>query len=107
MLRVGSVIVASILISQANQLDLGPNNERWKEFQDYMEWKQEKQQHKYDTDEYATQVNTAKFDYDQNALKNHNRDVSSPPPVDQAALMARYVVNQAGNLSMQYSVCMY
>ncbi|XP_032679469.1 protein CREG1-like [Odontomachus brunneus] len=93
MLRVVSVVVVLFLISEAKKLEAGPSSEQWKEFQDFMEWKREKQQREYDTNEYTMQVGAIRFD--RNAQRNHNRDVPDPPPVDQAALMARYVVNQA------------
>lgn len=103
MLRVVSVVVVLLLMNEA--IEAGSNGEEWEEFQDFMEWKREKQQREYDTNEYTMQVGSIRFDHDRNAQRNHNRDV--PPPVDQAALMARYIVNQAGNIPMQYSVRVY
>lgn len=102
LLRVVCVIIVPILISEAYKSDAGPNSEEWKDSQEFIKWKQEKQQHEHDTNEYKTQVHKIKFDHSRNARKNaYNPD---PPPIDQAALMARYVVNQAGNLLMQYYV---
>lgn len=101
MLRLACVIVVSILISEAYKFDAGPNSEQWKAFQEFIEWKQEKQQQReYDANEYTTHVRTIRFDCDRNARKNHNQGALDPPPIDQAALMARYVVNQAGKLSI-------
>ncbi|EFN88318.1 protein CREG1 [Harpegnathos saltator] len=114
MLRVVSIIVVSILISEAISHNLESNNEQEKKFEEILQWLQEIQE-RSGIDKPVTQVRVNFHDNKQDAGENSNRDSlanqksrrsivirrdtrsanKDPPPVDQAVLMARYVVNQA------------
>lgn len=87
MLRVIYIVFLCIVISDANKPNAGLlDYEPWKEFEEFIEWKKAKQLVEYKRAE--------KSDYDR---QGHDRNIMDPPPKDHYALMARYVVNQAGN----------
>ncbi|XP_014470650.1 PREDICTED: protein CREG1 [Dinoponera quadriceps] len=90
MRAVSIIIIVSILISERNKIDAKPNDEQWKEFEEFLNWKQEKEQRKYDTNYNTLTTQVREIDG-----KDHNQVVLDPPPMNEAALMARYIVNQA------------
>lgn len=104
MLRIASVIAFCVLLfafycvilSEARKF----NDERvnydkyWKEFQEFVKWKRTKELSEYNV-EFLTRA--IGFDYDRDVQKTNNLAIHDLPPMDQPALVARYVVNQAGN----------
>ncbi|XP_066583031.1 protein CREG1 [Prorops nasuta] len=63
-------------------------NEKWKEFEEFLEWKRSKQQMQN-----AREFQAAKHrKYYEKKYERFNQD---PPPINKVALMARYIVNQA------------
>lgn len=92
MLRITNIIVLCILICNGHKLDTKLNHEQWKEFEEFLEWKKTKQSREYNINEFVTRA----IGFNDNR-KNYNRGMLDPPPINQTILMARYVVNQAGN----------
>ncbi|EZA47318.1 hypothetical protein DMN91_012951 [Ooceraea biroi] len=95
MLRIASVIVLCVLLCcDARKFDARlKHNEQWKEFEEFLKWKRTKQSREYNTNEFLTRA--IGFDDDGDAQRSDDRVTQDPPPPHQAALMARYVVNQA------------
>lgn len=71
--------------------------EQWQEFEEYMKWKKAKE---------IRENGQREIKYEKRYHENHDMykspkkdqqfSVNNPPPINQAALMARYIVNQAG-----------
>jgi len=92
MLRIVSIIILCILLySDASDAQL-KHNEQWKEFEEFLEWKKTRQSREYSMNEFLIHG----FNDDGNVQRSDNQIVQDPPPAHQAALMARYIVNQAG-----------
>lgn len=97
------VALLSLAIEAQKQLQTSEEQEQWAEFEEFLEWKKSKridQDRSYDKKykkQYYENRNTDKVYESNEQIVNAN-----PPPIDQAALMARYIVNQAGkkNTSM-------
>lgn len=97
------VALLSLAIEAQKQLQSSEEQEQWAEFEEFLEWKKSKrtgQDRLYDKKykkQYYENRNTDKVYESNEQIVNAN-----PPPIDQAALMARYIVNQAGkkNTSM-------
>jgi len=95
MLRIASVIVFCVLLSEARKLDDDARvnyGKYWKEFQESVKWKRTKQPSEHSV-EFLTRA--IGFDDDRDVQRTSNRAMQDLPPKDQAALVARYVVNQA------------
>lgn len=73
--------------------------EHWQEFEEFLKWKKAKEMSENDSGEIKYEKHQYHEDH-HNMYKSSERDrqlpVNNPPPIDQAALMARYIVNQAG-----------
>lgn len=99
MLRIACIVILCVLLcSDARRFDarFSKHNEQWKEFEEFLKWKRTRQSRdKYDTNEFPSRA--IGFDDDGNAQRNGDRVGRDPPPSHRTALMARYVVNQAGN----------
>lgn len=74
--------------------------EQWKEFEEFLQWKKARQlgefrshEKKYKKQHYENR------DVDK-VYESNEQSNANPPPVDQAALMARYIVNQADWVSV-------
>lgn len=68
-------------------------HEQWREFEEFLEWKKAKKLQEYRLPEIKYEkLQSENHDVDQVYEKNQQ----APPPIDEAALMARYIVNQAG-----------
>ncbi|KAL6445063.1 hypothetical protein ACFW04_002164 [Cataglyphis niger] len=93
MLRITSVIVFCVLLSEAHKFsDAQVNyNKYWKEFQEFLKWKRTKQLNEYSVDFLTHAIG---FD-DRESQRTSNKAIQDLPPKDQIALVARYVVNQA------------
>lgn len=73
--------------------------EHWQEFEEFLKWKKAKEMGENSPEEIKYEKHQHHEDH-HNMYKSTDRDrqlpVNNPPPIDQAALMARYIVNQAG-----------
>lgn len=68
----------------------------WKEFQEFVKWKRSETKEPNESNvEFLTRA--IGFDDDRDDQRSTNRAIQDLPPEDQTALVARYVVNQAGN----------
>lgn len=91
------VTLLSLAIDAQKQLQTFDEQEQWREFEEFLEWKKSKRigedrsYEKKHKKQYYENRNTDKV-YE----RNEQLPNSNPPPIDQAALMARYIVNQAG-----------
>jgi len=96
MLRIASVIAFCVLLSEAHKFnDARVNYDKyWKEFQEFIKWKRTKELSEYNV-EFLTRA--IGFDDDRDVQRIDNRAIQDLPPTNQPALVARYVVNQAGN----------
>ncbi|XP_076660278.1 cellular Repressor of E1A-stimulated Genes [Halictus rubicundus] len=100
-LRLTIFVALAILTIEAQKYpQILEEQEQWKEFEEFLEWKKARQlgeirshEKKYKKPYYENR-NVDKV-YESNEQPNAN-----PPPVDQAALMARYIVNQADWVSV-------
>lgn len=90
MLRLTSVIALCILISDGHKLGVRVNREQWEEFEEFLEWKEARRSSEYGASEFVIPA----IDDDRNSVDS-TTTVAPPPPINQTALMARYVVNQA------------
>jgi len=101
MLRIASIIVLCILLySDASDARL-KHNEQWEEFEEFLEWKKARQLREYSTNKFLIRG----FDDDGDVQRSDNQIVQDPPSAHQTALMARYVINQAGNIYICVCVC--
>lgn len=71
--------------------------EQWQEFEEYMKWKKAKEIRENDQREIKYEKRYHEnHDMYKSSKKDQQFSVNNPPPINQAALMARYIVNQAG-----------
>lgn len=68
--------------SAKEEITINDEYKHWLEFQEFLIWKGNKYRN-------FKNYNDEKFRF--------NNDLPPPPPIDQPARMARYIVNQAGN----------
>ena len=77
--------------------------EHWQEFEEFLKWKKAKEMGENSPEEIEYEKHQHRGDH-HNMYKSTDRDrqlpVNNPPPIDQAALMARYIVNQADWVSV-------
>lgn len=92
-LRFTVFLALLILVIEAKKFS---EEEHWQEFEEFLKWKKAKEmredgprENKY-MKRYQENQNVA------NMNENDQQIPLNPPPIDQAALMARYIVNQAG-----------
>lgn len=84
-LRVASFLALILVAAEAKKYTL-QQQQQWEEFQEYLKWKKFREQ----------QETPQAIGYEKEAAyETHHAEKSGPPPPDQAALMARYIVNQA------------
>lgn len=79
----------------------GDKNRQWQEFEEFLEWKKMKEQKRIEgkwsidyTDNSSDSIKT---------YGKENRRFQDPPPVEDAVLMARYIVNQAGTYDVMFT----
>lgn len=71
--------------------------EQWQEFEKYMKWKKAKEIRENGQREVKYEKRYHEnHDMYKSPKKDQQFSVNNPPPINQAALMARYIVNQAG-----------
>ncbi|XP_031843492.1 cellular Repressor of E1A-stimulated Genes [Nomia melanderi] len=95
------VALLSLAIEAQKQLQTSEEQEQWKEFEEFLEWKKSKRigedrsyEKKYKKQYYENRNADKVYD------SNEQIPNANPPPIDQAALMARYIVNQADWVSV-------
>lgn len=81
-------IASTHLIEDSSSLDEYHQWQEFKEFQEFQAWKRANRERKH----HEEQAN-----YKKTHWKRHQWKGQDPPPIDQVALMARYIVNQASN----------
>ncbi|XP_072755127.1 protein CREG1 [Anoplolepis gracilipes] len=93
MWRIASVIVFSVLLSEAHKVGARVNHVKYQNaFQDeFAEWDRTKQPNEHSVNFLTRPIG---FDYDQEPQRTNNRVIQDLPLKNQTALMARYVVNQ-------------
>ncbi|XP_076754353.1 cellular Repressor of E1A-stimulated Genes [Xylocopa sonorina] len=69
--------------------------EQWQEFEEFLKWKKAREVH----EDKSREIRSEKWYHENHDMykpseKNQQIPVDDPPPIDQAALMARYIVNQ-------------
>ncbi|KZC05320.1 PREDICTED: protein CREG1 [Dufourea novaeangliae] len=76
--------------------------EQWKEFEEFQEWKKAKQfsERRYENKYKKWHPDNENHDVDKVYERNEKIPNANPPSVDEAALMARYIVNQADWVSV-------
>lgn len=100
-LRLTIFVALAILAIEAQKYpQTFEEQEQWKEFEEFLEWKKAKQlgvirshEKKYKKPYYENRK-------DDRVYESNEQLDSNPPPVDQVALMARYIVNQADWVSV-------
>lgn len=98
MLRIASVIAFCVLLSEARNFYGAPVNYYdifLKEYQEFVKWKKTKEILNEHNVKFLTRA--VAFDDDRDVQRTSNQAIQDLPPTDQSALVARYVVNQAGN----------
>lgn len=106
-LRFAIFVAFLILTIEAKKYQQFSEDEQWQEFEEYLKWKKAKEIRENDPRENGPrEIKYEKprhHEYHHDMYKSSERDqqilVENPPPIDQAALMARYIVNQAGKKS--------
>ncbi|KAF3425419.1 hypothetical protein E2986_04678 [Frieseomelitta varia] len=83
-LRFAIFVAFLILTIEAKKYERFSEDEQWQEFEEYLKWKKAKEMRENHHDMY----------------KSSEKEKQSPPPIDQAVLMARYIVNQADWVSV-------
>lgn len=90
-----------ILTIEAKKYSQSFEEHQWQEFEEFLKWKKARElrengpkENKYEKQHYDSS------EVDQTYGKNPQIPMSNPPPVDQGALMARYIVNQADWVSV-------
>ncbi|KOC60746.1 Protein CREG1 [Habropoda laboriosa] len=89
----GALLVLAIEAKRYSQFS---EDEQWQEFEEYLKWKKAKEIRENGPPEIKYEK---RHNENHDSYKMYGREqqvpVNSPPPIDQAALMARYIVNQA------------
>ncbi|XP_029174198.1 protein CREG1 [Nylanderia fulva] len=93
-ITISVIVFCVLLISEAHKLDDARvnYNKYWKEFQEFVKWKRTKQPDESSVDFLKRAIG---FDDGRDSQRTTNQVIQDLPPKDQAALVARYVVNQA------------
>ncbi|CAK9831456.1 Protein CREG1 [Anthophora retusa] len=89
------------LAIEARKYSQFSEDEQWQEFEEYLKWKKAKEISENGPREikYEKQ-HDENYDPHKMYRKDQQVPVSNPPPIDEAALMARYIVNQADWVSV-------
>ncbi|CAL7951613.1 unnamed protein product [Xylocopa violacea] len=75
--------------------------EQWQEFEEFLKWKKAREMHEDNTREIKNEKwHRENHDVYKPFERNQQVPVNDPPPIDQAALMARYIVNQGDWVSV-------
>lgn len=97
MLRIASVIAFCVLLSEAHKFANAQVNyydRYWKEYQEFVKWRRTKEPSEHSVESLSRAIG---YDDDRDVRRASNQAIQDLPPTDQSALVARYVVNQAGN----------
>ncbi|XP_016913983.1 protein CREG1 [Apis cerana] len=90
-----------ILTIEAKKYLQFSEEEQWQEFEEYMKWKKAKEIRENDQREIKYEKRYHEnHDMYKSSKKDQQFSVNNPPPINQAALMARYIVNQADWVSV-------
>lgn len=94
-ITISVIVVFCVLLSEARKYDDTQVNydKYWKKFQEFVKWKMTRQPNEYNV-EFLTRAIGFDDNHDDQRITT-NQAIQDPPPKDQAALVARYVVNQA------------
>ncbi|CAK9816195.1 Protein CREG1 [Anthophora quadrimaculata] len=89
------------LVIEARKYSQFSEDEQWQEFEEYLKWKKAKEISENGPREikYEKQ-HDENYDPHKMYRKDQQVPISNPPPIDEAALMARYIVNQADWVSV-------
>lgn len=99
--RITIYIVLLVLTIEAKKYpQKWEEQEQWQEFEEFLKWKKMREQHEHRPHETKYEKRPHES-YDANKIYESNEPLSNvnPPPIDKAALMARFIVNQAGKKS--------
>lgn len=91
-----SSIFFALLILAIEAKKYNENNDKyrqWQEFEEFLEWKNAKEEKK--REEKSSLESTDNFSDTIKNYKGEDKQTQEPPPVEDAVLMARYIVNQA------------
>lgn len=90
--RITLFVALFVLTIEAKKYSQSFEEHQWQEFEEFLKWKKarEQRENKYE------KRHDGNHEVDQLYEKVQQIPLSNPPPVDEAALMARYIVNQAG-----------
>nr|XP_003701330.1 PREDICTED: protein CREG1 [Megachile rotundata] len=90
-------IAVLVLTVEAKKYPQSFEEHQWEEFEEFLKWKKSKELHGNGPREnkYEKRYYDDSREVDQTYEKNQQSPNNNPPPVDQAALMARYIVNHA------------
>lgn len=80
------VLLAAALASPAAASEPRRDDRDWQEFEEFRAWKEARRLKQLEK------------------RSTRRKAEDDPPPIDQAALMARYIVNQAGNIMLVFRV---
>nr|XP_033330034.1 protein CREG1 [Megalopta genalis] len=94
------VALAILAIEAHNYPQTFEEHEQWKEFEEFLKWKKAKQlgENHWHGKKYKKHYSESR-EMDK-VYESNEQSSADPPPVDQAALMARYIVNQADWVSV-------
>ncbi|XP_076162006.1 cellular Repressor of E1A-stimulated Genes [Ptiloglossa arizonensis] len=95
--RITIYIVLLVLTIEAKKYpQKWEEQEQWQEFEEFLKWKKMREQHEHRPHETKYEKRPHES-YDANKIYESNEPLSNvnPPPIDKAALMARFIVNQA------------
>lgn len=71
--------------------------DEWQQFEEFLKWKKFRElRENYSQDAKYEKEHRESHDVDRIYERNQEVPISDPPPINEAALMARYIVNQAG-----------
>lgn len=89
-LRVTTFLALLILTVEAKKY--AQDQQQWQEFEEFRKWKQSKEQARENG---PKEINQREQDETHDISEIYEKRAQNPPPIDQAALMGRYIVNQA------------
>ncbi|XP_029041948.1 protein CREG1 [Osmia bicornis bicornis] len=94
--RITLFVALFVLTIEAKKYSQSFEEHQWQEFEEFLKWKKarEQRENKYE------KRHDESHEVDQLYEKVQQIPLSNPPPVDEAALMARYIVNQADWVSV-------
>lgn len=102
-LRFAIFVIFLILTIEAKKHQQFSEDEQWQEFEEFLKWKKAKEMRENGPREIKYEK-PRHHEYHHDMYKSSEKDqqlpIENPPPIDQAALMARYIVNQADWVSV-------